>query len=62
MCTFHCGVGESLQIEGPVLLHILRFERDQVWFTMEQPGGAKSVVHLITPSDEEDFPSSGPAF
>jgi len=62
MCNFHCGVGESLQIEGPVRLYIRKFERDQVWLAMEKPEGSKSVVYLITPRDDEDSSSSGPAF
>ena len=62
MCTFHWGVGESLQIEGSVRLYIRSFERDQIWLSMETPEGSKSVVHLITSSDKEEFPPFGPAF
>lgn len=62
MCDFHCGIGESLQIEGQVRLYIRGFERDQVWFTVERPDGSKAVVEIISPRDEEGSSSSGPAF
>lgn len=62
MCSFHCAVGESLQVGDDVRLHIREVERNQVWFTIEWKGRPTTTVEIISPRDEDVGGGSGTAF
>ncbi|MCA1791895.1 MAG: hypothetical protein LC667_19235 [Thioalkalivibrio sp.] len=60
MCSFNCGVGESLQIGNYVRLEICEAERGQVLIALHwPPGRKKTMVEIISPRDQDGYRESG---